>query len=222
MEILAQISGALLTLKKADEAFSNVKLKLESPDMGYALQLIEAQKQTYAVIGELLQNVKRALELLHNENRKLEMEVHQKNSELVEISLNLLRKQKLLDEFITQASLILQAPSDDKNIQLEHLKRELTIDTNHEFDWNSFQKQFMKVNPKFIHELFKQCPSLTPTEVKVSCLMRIGLSTKEIMQLMRVTIRDIETHRYKIRKKLGLSTKINLITYLSRFNSDSF
>lgn len=222
MEILTQISDALLTLKKANEAFHNVKLSFIASDMGQVLQLIEVQKKTYEVVVELLQNTKKAFELLHNEKHKLEMEVHQKNSELMEISLNLLRKQKLLDEFIAQASLILQAPSDDKNIQLEHLKRELTIDTNHEFDWNSFQKQFMKVNPKFIHELFKQCPTLTPTEVKVTCLMRIGLSTKEIMQLMRVTIRDVETHRYKIRKKLGLSTKVNLVTFLSRLSSDAF
>ncbi len=219
MELLTQVSDALIVIKQANEVLSSLE---RDPQLGVQnkSEHISALQQLFSNLEHMLKNTEQAIELLCAKNQHLETEIRQKNHELVEMSLSLMRKKKLVDNFISQASQILQTPSDDKNIRLENLKRELAINENHEFDWNDFQKQFTKVHPKFIQELFKRCPILTPTEVKVSCLMRIGLSTKEIMQLMRVTIRDIETHRYKIRKKLGLSTKVNLITYLSGLHTD--
>ncbi len=222
VDIIAQLDDAMAAVTRANEVFSTFELVLHSGDMEKAAELVDVQRNAYSAMTHVLQSIRGMVEFLHTSNKKLEMDIHRMNSELVEMSLNLLRKQKLLDDFVAQASLILQAPTDDKNFQLESLKRVLTVDTNHEFDWNSFQKQFTKVNPKFIQELFRQCPTLTPTEVKVSCLMKIGLSTKEIMQLMRVTIRDVETHRYKIRKKLRLPTKVNLVTYLSGLHTDGY
>ncbi len=221
-DIIAQLDDAMAAVQRANDVFSAFEHVLHSGNVEKAAELVGVQQNAYSAMTHVLQSVRGMVVFLHSTNQKLEMDIHRMNSELVELSLNLLRKQKLLDDFVAQASLILQAPADDKNIQMESLKRVLTVDTNHEFDWNSFQKQFTKVHPKFIHELFRQCPTLTPTEVKVSCLMKIGLSTKEIMQLMRVTIRDVETHRYKIRKKLGLPTKVNLVTYLSGLHTDGY
>ena len=58
--------------------------------------------------------------------------------------------------------------------------------------------------------------ALTPTEVKVADLIRLGKSSKSIATLMNTLPSTVEKHRNKIRKKLNLLKKnINLHTYLN-------
>lgn len=56
---------------------------------------------------------------------------------------------------------------------------------------------------------------MTPTEIQVTSLIREGKNTKEIAELMNLSIRTIEFHRKNIRKKLGIiNKKENLRTHL--------
>ena len=57
--------------------------------------------------------------------------------------------------------------------------------------------------------------SLSPKEVKVAQMIRQGLSTKAIAVAFHTSERTIETHRNRIRKKLGIDkSQVNLSTYL--------
>ena len=55
---------------------------------------------------------------------------------------------------------------------------------------------------------------LTPTQLQVADLVRSGRTTKEIAELMYLSHNTIETHRKRIRKKLGLNDRINLRSFL--------
>lgn len=56
---------------------------------------------------------------------------------------------------------------------------------------------------------------LTPREVEICGMIRSGMSNKEMSPLLGVSLRTVETHRNRIRKKLGLSsTDSNLVTFL--------
>lgn len=176
----------------------------------------DRQAEEIANLLSLLEQTKKNESSYRKRIEQLEAEMHRKNQELAEMALNLVRKQELLDEFIKEVSAIIQTPADNKEQKLNNLKRELLSNINTDLDWTLFQKQFVKVHPQFIASLATNHPTLTPTELKVCCLLKIGLSSKEIMQLMRVTIRVVEAHRYNIRRKIRLSTKQNLITFLSR------
>jgi PAS domain S-box-containing protein len=57
---------------------------------------------------------------------------------------------------------------------------------------------------------------LTPREIQVANLIREGKTTKEIAEFMNVATSAIDTHRFHIRKKLGLNNKrLNLQSYLA-------
>ncbi|MEE4364091.1 MAG: PAS domain S-box protein [Desulfotignum sp.] len=57
---------------------------------------------------------------------------------------------------------------------------------------------------------------LTHREIQVSAFIKQGLSNKEIAKIFNCGIRTIDTHRDKIREKLGLKhTRVNLKAYLS-------
>ena len=57
--------------------------------------------------------------------------------------------------------------------------------------------------------------SLTRTELEVADLVRFGRSNKEIAEILGLSLKTIETHRNRIRRKLGIAnTRTNLRTYL--------
>jgi len=56
---------------------------------------------------------------------------------------------------------------------------------------------------------------LTPKEIEISNMVKSGLSTKEISDLLNASSQTISKHRNNIRRKLGLAKKgINLVSYL--------
>lgn len=56
---------------------------------------------------------------------------------------------------------------------------------------------------------------LTPREIEICDLLKGGLSSKDVAELLGISSETVEKHRRHIRAKLGISKKdINLVTYL--------
>lgn len=67
----------------------------------------------------------------------------------------------------------------------------------------------------FARSLSEGRSALTPTELRVSDLIRHGKTSKEIAALLGVSTNAISVHRHHIRRKLGLlNSKVNLQTHL--------
>ncbi len=68
----------------------------------------------------------------------------------------------------------------------------------------------------FAHRLSLRHASLTPAEIQISHLIRNGRTTKEIAGLLNLSYRTIESHRSRIRTKLGIRNKrTGLRSYLA-------
>jgi PAS domain S-box-containing protein len=67
----------------------------------------------------------------------------------------------------------------------------------------------------FAHRISSKYVSLTNREVQIAGLIKEGRITKEIAEMLNISESAINIHRYNIRRKLGLTKKHNLQTYLS-------
>jgi PAS domain S-box-containing protein len=62
---------------------------------------------------------------------------------------------------------------------------------------------------------FTKLNTLTQKEIEICDMIKRGMSCKEIARLQNTSPRTVETHRNRIRKKLGISdTSVNLVTFL--------
>jgi DNA-binding CsgD family transcriptional regulator len=85
---------------------------------------------------------------------------------------------------------------------IEHLNK-VTILT--EDDWTKFKNLFEQVYKGFFIRLKEKLPDLTQSEVRLVCLTKLNLDTKQMAGILGVSFATIRQSRYRMRKKLGLS-----------------
>ncbi len=77
-------------------------------------------------------------------------------------------------------------------------------------DWNVFLKLFNDINPYFNKYIIEKCPLITESELRVCNLIKMSFGSNEIAEILSITIRGVEQHRYRIRKKLKLNTDLTI------------
>jgi PAS domain S-box-containing protein len=97
---------------------------------------------------------------------------------------------------------------------LENLKA-ARLDEDQRILIEVMESNLANIASSFARQLDSWKMKLTPTEIQVADLLRLGKRTKEIATLMKVSPSAIAFHRNNIRAKLGLTrTPKNLVSYL--------
>jgi DNA-binding CsgD family transcriptional regulator len=88
------------------------------------------------------------------------------------------------------------------------------------FDWNEYLRLFDEIHPNALAVLEQKYPDLSKTESKICTLVLAKLQNVEIARLLSVSERTVENHRYRLRKKLGLSVDVDLTAFLEQLVSE--
>lgn len=148
-------------------------------------------------------------------NRQYSMEIEAKAKELASNTVLLAQKNARLKELDEQIRNMEQeggiaAP---ERIQLcDTIRKDLSADD----DWRFFKLRFDKVHPVFFVSLKDLCPALSKTELRLCAYIRVGMSAKEIAQVLSVRPETVNTSRYRIRKKMALDASDSLEAILER------
>jgi DNA-binding NarL/FixJ family response regulator len=78
----------------------------------------------------------------------------------------------------------------------------------------NFNLEIEKLHKGFSRRLDEEFPNLTETEKRFATFLRLGFSSKEIAPLLNVSLKSVETYRYRLRKKLNISQGENLIRFI--------
>lgn len=152
------------------------------------------------------------------ENELLRVELAEKKRELTAMALSLVQKGELLEELRGEITNLIVRSEQRADEVIQPLLDQLVSRFGPEDSWTLFEQQFDSVHQEFLRKLTEQYPGLTPMELKICALSRIGLSTKDIARLLVVSIRNIQNHRYRLRKKLQLESESNLNSFLLGLN----
>ena len=182
--------------------------------------IIQKQESELNKRDSELKNIKseseRAIEKLKTE--KLKADINHKNKELATATLHLMNK----NEFITHVkqnltSLVRKNPKDPLTKDLEKIMSSIERNISDDDDWQHFENHFDQVHGDFSQRLTEKYPTLSPQDRRLCAYLRMNMTTKEIANLLNITVRGAEISRYRLRKKLGLSRETNLAEFILNF-----
>lgn len=153
-------------------------------------------------------------QVLQERERNLEQERDHLQTQLTMKTNAMLEQLKAVNQLRTEVLDTLRDIDTAESI-LGKVKNKLNASTVLRQDWNSFSEVFDQVHPSFVKNLTQQFPNLTKMEVRICILLRTGMSTDDMAQLLFLSDRSIESHRLHLRKKLKLTRNDNLYTILS-------
>ena len=104
--------------------------------------------------------------------------------------------------------------NETNKIQLNVLKKNILKEIRSDNSWKDLEKHIKNVHFDFLKRLKEKCPAITPRELDLSTYLLINMSSKEISEVMNISIKGVEISRYRLRKKLDLNRNQNLTGYL--------
>ncbi|MDR1919978.1 MAG: transcriptional regulator [Tannerellaceae bacterium] len=151
-------------------------------------------------------------------NEMLEAELENKKNELVKQTSALTRKgmvmNTLLEELEHQKDILGDRYPTKLYTRMRSLMEKVLSDQN---DWLAFETYFNSAHQNFIERLRQQYTDITTGDLRICCLLRMNLSTKEIASILNISIRAVELRRYRLRKRMGMDGDTNLVDFLMTF-----
>ncbi|MCZ8227727.1 triple tyrosine motif-containing protein [Flavobacterium sp.] len=150
-------------------------------------------------------------------NDQLKIKILAKDKELVNNSLQVVKKNKTLNGIIHKLKEINHDNLDDTlKTQFTKLQKSIVKEVHSDKSWKDLEKHIKNVHFDFLKRLKDQYPTITPRELDLATYLLMNMSTKEIAEIMNISNGGVELARYRLRKKLELNKKENLIGFLMK------
>lgn len=146
------------------------------------------------------------------ETERLMNEIDLKRKELANTTMMAAKKNEVLMEI--QGELNKDKGKFSNQFRLKHIMNKINSAVKNKDEWKVFETNFNEVHEDFFKDILEQYPKLTSKDLKLCSYLKMNLSSKEIAPLMGISVRGVEVHRYRLRKKMDLDSDINLTKFL--------
>ena len=162
---------------------------------------------------------KKEKELIRLRNEKLQDEISFKSQELANSTMLIIKK----NEFLLDLKRVLKTQKNQLESRFPDkyyfdLVKKIDDNIASRDDWKTFETNFERAHEEFIKKLKAGHPKLTPGDLRLCAYLRMNLSSKEIAPLLGISVRGLENHRHRLRKKMGLDIDINLSEFMMNIN----
>ena len=182
--------------------------------------IVEKDKEMHEKEKEFeRENARKERQIIQLEKDKLEHDLHYKSQEMANLMINFVRKNEILTEIKSDLFKVMLAVKGNsvKDTRQMLLVVSNKIDSNIQTDdvLKRIEEQFDLVHNNFMKRLQERHPDLSLNERMMCAYIKMNLSSKEIAPLLNISIRGVETVRYRIRKKFLLEHDESLTDYLN-------
>lgn len=158
-------------------------------------------------------------QIVELEKEKIEYELKHKSQEMANLMINFVRKNEILTEIRGDLFQVMSTLKGDKEREARQMlvlvRNKIDSDIQGDEVLKKIEDQFDVVHNNFMKRLREKHPDLSNNERLMCAYLKMNLSTKEIAPLLNISIRGVETIRYRLRKKFGLEREDGLIDYLN-------
>ncbi|WP_163408929.1 triple tyrosine motif-containing protein [Flavobacterium ajazii] len=192
---------------------NRIKLKIRKNKYYETIEQRRLYLEKEAKIRHEQHELEKEIEKLKSD--KLQIKILAKDKELVNNSLQVVKKNKTLNTIIGKLKEIDTNILDDSTkTEFNKLHKSIVKEVNTDKSWKDLEKHIKNVHFDFLKRLKEKYPTISPRELDLSTYLLMNMSTKEIAEIMNISNGGVELARYRLRKKLGLNKKENLIGFL--------
>ncbi|MEL7268595.1 MAG: tetratricopeptide repeat protein [Bacteroidota bacterium] len=142
------------------------------------------------------------------EKEKLDAELAFKRKELTTHALHLAKKNEVLEGLKQKAQELKEHEQSKTGYQ--QLIRTINFDLQDDNNWENFSRYFEEVHKDFNRNVKTKYPDVTSNELRLMALLKMNLSSKEIANILNISPEGIKKARYRLRKKLDITTEESL------------
>lgn len=157
------------------------------------------------------QKVLQAQQRLENEIADLKRRLRMKTVELAKKGKENEDKNRLLQKLKEKIASI-ESRSSEPSRRLAEMNR--LLDSSLSNEDHTFEMQIDELNQEFLHRLKAQYPALTTYDLRLATYLKMGLSSREIAELLNVLPSSVNVSRSRLRKKLNLDAEHDLYEFL--------
>ena len=189
------------------------KLVYRDRAMKLELQRQERLAEKQRIFDEL--EKQNEIDLQELKEQKMQSELGHLNELLAASMMNIVVKNEFIESIKEKLKEVKQdGQSKSTKRALIQIEKEINSNLRLQEDWEQFEYHYNKVHEDFLIKIRADYQNLSPTDQKLCAFLRLNLNTKEIANIMSVSVRAVEIGRYRLRKKLNLKIGQNLSKFV--------
>ncbi len=197
----------------------------------YSWNLVKKTEKLESIIEERTKEINRQKnEIIEQKNKIIEQnekvrrltekqfqaQIEFKNKELTTHTLNQIQKNEALKELrvkIIEAIRQTKRKTESK-VELRNFLSLIDYSFRKDEEWDKFKLYFEDVHVGFFENLVSAHPNFTPHDLRHCALIKLNLTILETATILGISPKSVKTHRFRLRKKMGLPSQASLIDYI--------
>jgi tetratricopeptide (TPR) repeat protein len=147
---------------------------------------------------------------LNRKRRKARQDQRTAEQQLKLFTQNIINKDHQIESL--QGELQMQSNNSEKAAKVEELSQQIILT---EEDWQRFQFLFNKSYPGFLQRLKEKFAGITEAEIRMACLIKIHLNTKQIAAMQGISPDSVHKTRHRLRQRFSTATTTELEAILA-------
>ena len=149
------------------------------------------------------------------ENSLMEYQLKNNRELIIKMALQIKSCINIINPIKEELKTAMELPENELKNKIKDLHHNIhnsTILNNAE----NINKQVDSIYKEFFKKLDEKHPGLTKLDKKLCTMLYINMSSKEIATVTNTTVRTVETSRYRLRRKFGLSRDEDIVSFLQK------